>query len=261
VPNEQNVTGELKIDNQLFYFYDNSLDVVKYWSTATATLVYTDQYLGKSGRSDLKFHYVHNSGDQRRIDPSKSNIIDVYVLTTGYDNSYRSWLVGGTATEPLSPTSQSLEQNYSEFLNGIKAISDEIVYHPVKYKVLFGGKAPLALQGTFKAVRNANKITNDNNLKTRILSAINDFFALENWEFGQTFYFSELSTYVMNILTPDITNFVLVPKSDTGFGSLYEVSCLSNELLISGVGIADIEIIDSITASQLKASSSIITTT
>jgi len=259
--NEQSVTSELKIDNQLFYFYDSSLDVVKYWATATASLIYTDQYIGKSGRSDLKFHYVHNSGDQRRIDPSKSNIIDIYVLTTGYDTSYRSWLIGNTETEPLAPTSQSLEQNYSEFLNNIKAISDEIVYHPVKYKVLFGEKSSASLQGTFKAVRNANKITNDNNLKTRILTAISEFFALENWEFGQTFYFSELSTYVMNNLTPDITNFVLVPKTDTGFGSLYEVSCLSNELLVSGAGIADIEIIDAVTASQLKAPSTIITTT
>ena len=163
------------------------------------------------------------------------------------------------ATEPLTPTSQSLENNYGQSLELIKAISDEIIFHPVKYKILFGSKADLNLQAKFKAVKNPNKITTDNDLKTRILSAINSFFALENWDFGQTFYFSELSTYVMNLLTPDITNFVIVPTGNSNFGSYYEVTCLSNEIFISGAEIADIEIINAITASQLK-SSSIVTT-
>ena len=34
----------------------------------------------------------------------------------------------------------------------IKSLSDEIIYHPVKYKVLFGSKADTDLQGTFKVV-------------------------------------------------------------------------------------------------------------
>jgi hypothetical protein len=63
----------------------------------------------------------------------------------------------------------------------------------------------------------------------------------------------------MNLLTPDITNFVIVPKSNNNFGSLYEISCLSNEIFISGATASDIEIVDAITASQLK-SSSIVTT-
>jgi hypothetical protein len=162
--------------------------------------------------------------------------------------------------EPLVPTSQSLEQNYIEALTPIKAISDEIVFHPVKYKVLFGSEADINLQAKFKAVKNSNRPTTDNDLKTRILSSINEFFALENWEFGQSFYFSELSTYVMNNLTPDITNFVIVPVGNSGFGSLYEVACQSTELFVSGASIADIEIIDAITASQLKSTSLIVTT-
>lgn len=246
-------------DGDLFYFYSSDENIVKYWSTASSSLVYTESYFGRKGRSDLKFHYLHNSGDDRRIDPSKSNIVDVYVLTTSYDNEFRSWAAGLTSSEPLTPTSQSLENNYGQSLELIKAISDEIIFHPVKYKVLFGSKADLNLQAKFKAVKNPNKITTDNDLKTRILSAINSFFALENWDFGQTFYFSELSTYVMNLLTPDITNFVIVPTGNSNFGSYYEVTCLSNEIFISGAEIADIEIIDAITASQLK-SSSIVTT-
>lgn len=259
--NEQEVLPEDKIDGQLFYFTDPSIDVIKFWNQSTASFIFTEEYIARSGRSDLKFHYVHNSGEQRRIDPSKSNIIDIYVLTSSYDTDFRSWLKGNVSKEPLAPTSQSLSQNYREYLENIKAISDELVFHSVKYKVLFGGKAVSTLRCTFKAVRNSNRITNDNNLKTRILTAIDEFFSLENWEFGQTFYFSELSTYVMNIMTPDITNFIVVPTLETGFGSLYEVSCLPNELFVNGADITNIEIIDAVTSSQIKSSNTIITST
>lgn len=245
-------------DGALFYFYDPAVNVVNYWDKTEATLKYTDQYFGRRGRSDLKFHYVHNSGDEKRIDPSKSNVIDVYVLTNSYDNDVRSWLLGNSS-KPLPPTSAGLEQNYSEALNPIKAISDEIVFHPVKYKVLFGSNANINLQATFKAVRNSERTATDNDIKTRVLAAINEFFSLENWDFGQSFYFSELSTYVMNKLTPDITNFVIVPKGNSSFGSFYEVACQSDELFVSGAAISDIEVIESITASQLKSESVIVT--
>ena len=254
---EDYFTDIMKVDGSLYFFKDT--EVVKYWSNINSALIFSDLYFGRKGRRNLKFQYVHNSGDQRRLDPSKSNIIDIYLLTRNYDTSFRSYIIGNLFTEPLVPTSSSLEQNYSQYLEPIKAMSDEIIFHPVKYKILFGDKAPLTLQCTFKAVRNSSRITNDNNLKTRILSAIDDFFSLENWEFGQTFYFGELSAYVMNLLSPDINNFILVPKNNIGFGSLLEVTCLSNELFVNGAGIDNIEIIDAITAAQLQTNSTIVT--
>jgi hypothetical protein len=244
-------------NGDLFYFYDETINVVKQYSVDAvnieSTWVYQPNYFAYPGRSNLKFHYVHNSGEDRRIDPSKSNLMDVYLLTSQYDTDYRSWLSTGNGTEPLPPTSSSLSQNYSSKLDSIKTISDEIIFQPVKYKILFGSQAKVNLQATFKAVKNPYVPTSDNDLKTRILSAINDFFTLENWDFGQTFHFSELATYVMNLMTPDITNFVIVPKSNN-FGSLYEVTCLTNEIFISGATVSDIEIIDAITASQLNTS-------
>lgn len=242
------------VGGQLYYFYDISENVVKSYSTATSEFIYQPAYYAYPGRKELKFQYLHNSSEDRRIDPSKSNIMDVYLLTSAYDNAYRAWLSSGTGSAPLAPTSQSLEQNYASGLELIKTISDEIVFQPVKYKVLFGSKADINLQATFKAVKNPSIPVSDNELKTNILSAINQFFSLENWDFGQSFNFSELSTYVMNLLTPNIVNFVIVPKANA-FGSLYEISCLSNEIFISGATVSDIEIIDAITASQLKTSS------
>ncbi len=254
-PNEEsffadNLDRSLIESNSLYYFYE--YDVVKYWSTSTNSLILDSDYLGKIGRSDLKFQYFHNTNSDRRIDPSKTNIIDIYVLNLSYDLEFRNWLNGLVETEPLPPTSYNLTQNYKASLDNIKSISDEVIFHPVKYKVLFGNKADINLQATFKAVKNLDIITSDTDLRASILSAINDFFALENWNFGQTFYFSELSAYVMNKLTPYITNFLIVPTNGSNFGNLYEIFCQENEIFINGATISNIEIIDVITSSQLN---------
>jgi hypothetical protein len=120
----------------------------------------------------------------------------------------------------------------------------------VKYKVLFGNRAERNLQATFKAVRNNTRSVTDNEIKTKILETIEEFFRLENWSFGQSFYFSELSTYVMNRLTPDITNFIIVPNAEIPFGGLYEIFCENNQIFINGSTIENIEVIDAIPLNQ-----------
>jgi hypothetical protein len=120
--------------------------------------------------------------------------------------------------------------------------------------VLFGSKASPNLQATFKVVKNSEVVISDNDIKTRTLVAISEFFALENWDFGDNFYFSELSAYVMNKLSPNIVNFVIVPKN-TGlsFGSLYEIRSEKDQIFINSATMDDIEIISTITASQIKS--------
>jgi len=261
-PTEQDVPLVHKVNGQLFYFYNEDIDVVKRFDASIPTeFVLEPDYFARSGRKDLKFHYKHNSGDDRRLDPSKTNLIDIYLLTRDYDTQYRAWLASDSGIEPVPPTSSELEENYTASLEPIKAISDQLIYQPVKYKVLFGDKAVRNLQATFKAVRNPARSTTENELKTKILLAIENFFNLENWDFGQTFYFSELATYVMNSLTPDITNFILVPRAEVPFGSLYEIACQSNEIFVNGASVDDIEIIDAITSSQIRTTATIINST
>lgn len=258
-PSESDIAGT-PIDGTIFYFY--TTDVVKSYDASSGTYVLNTSYFAKLGRAGIKFHYMHNSGDERRIDPSKSNIIDIFVLTTAYDTAFRYYLQTGATTAPLAPTSQSLENNFAATLEPIKSISDTMVFHPASYKVLFGTQAAANLQATFKAVRNPARITSDNDLITKILVAINSFFSVSNWEFGQSFNFTELSTYVLNQMTPDILNFIIVPKNpNIPFGSLFEITCQPNELLISGATANDIEIIDSVTAAQINSVSPVITNT
>ena len=242
-------------EGQLFYFYGK--DVVKRFTLGEYRV--DTKYFAKVGRGYLKFHYTHNTGEERRIDPSKTNIMDVYVLTQAYDSAYRQWLTAGVGSEPLVPTSQSLENDFADSLDAIKSISDSLVYHSAKYKLLFGTKADSKLQGTFKVVRNPLRTTSDNDLKSRILAAINSYFSIDYFEFGETFYWSELLAYIMNIMSPDIVNIVIVPKdASLPFGSLFEVSCQPHEIFLSCASANDIEIIDALTAAEINAASAII---
>lgn len=242
-------------DERLVYFYDIDENYVKRVDKSTNTFILEPSYRANLGRNNLKFQYIHNASVDRRIDPSVSNIIDIFILTKSYDLEFRNYLRGFTNTEPEAPSSDDLRINFDADLNNIKTISDEIIYHPVAYKVLFGRTAPSKLQAIFKVVKNPNKSINDNNLKVRIINSINEFFDINNWDFGDTFYLSELITYVTNATAPDISNMVIVPKQeDQVFGSLFEIKSRSDEVFISGATVDDIEIVSAIIASEIKAS-------
>jgi hypothetical protein len=247
-------------DGQLIYFWDIDENRVKQINLTTNSLVYKPQYKANIGRMDLKFQYVHNASVDRRIDPSTSNIIDVYLLTRSYDTDYRNYLLGLNAA-PIVPSTDSLRVSFGSKLDSIKAISDEIIYHPVSYKVLFGSNAESKLQAQFKVVKNPNKTINDNDLKVRIITAINSFFDVNNWDFGDRFYLSEMVTYVINSVVPDVSNIVILPRQTSqSFGSLFEIQSKPNELFISGATVDDIEIVTAITASEVRANASTIIT-
>lgn len=245
-------------NGQVFYLEDEK--IFKINNRIQGTLDPTNEYKAYVGRDKLKFHYVHVADTNYRIDPSVSNIIDTYILTKNYDTEYRKFLNGTLPTMPLPPSSDELFRNYSQRINAIKSISDEVIYHPVKYKALFGNKADQNLQVTFKVVKNNELFININELKADIIDSIERFFSIENWDFGETFYFQELSTYIMNQLSPRIVSIVIVPRqTNLSFGSLFEVACNSDEIFASSAQVSDIEIIDQITETKLQAAGPIIT--
>lgn len=246
-------------DGQIFYFYN--LDIFKRYNASTMTLSVTGDYIAHVGRDKLKFHYVHTADSENRIDPSASNIMDTYLLTRGYDREFRLYLDRQLASKPLPPSTDQLFRSFGTSINQIKSISDEVIYHPVKYKVLFGSKANEDLQATFKAVKNPDIVLNDNDIKTRIISLINQYFAIENWDFGDTFFFQELAAFVMNRMAPDLVTFIIVPNQlEQAFGSLFEIRSEPDEIFISGANVSDVELIDEITATRLNANGRVVTT-
>ena len=99
-------------DGQLIYFYTIDEDAVKAVNRSTNTFDLDRSYRANIGRRNLKFQYIHNASVDRRIDPSSSNIIDVFLLTRSYDESYRIYLAGGTATAPEPPSTDSLRTTF-----------------------------------------------------------------------------------------------------------------------------------------------------
>ena len=249
---------------QLFYITSTQkFYVLSINASNEKTVTESTDYTTKTGRSDLLFQYTHNSPNNRRIDPSPTNIVDLFLLTTVFDNDYRNYVqdITGTVQKPTKPTTTELRDAYGE-LDNYKSISDTIVFNSVTYRPLFGTKAEEELQASFKVVKNRSTLISDNEIKARVISAVNEYFAIENWDFGDTFYFSELSAYLHNVLTPDVLSIIIVPRSATAsFGSLYQIQSQSDEIFISAATVNDVDVIDVITAAQLRASGTVINTT
>ncbi|WP_162828322.1 hypothetical protein, partial [Escherichia coli] len=108
---------------------------------------------------------------------------------------------------PLPPTEMQLRINYSEF-EQFKLFSDEIVWRPVKFKMLFGQTAIPELRARFKVVKLTGTSMSDGEIKSKVLQAIERFFDVNSWEFGETFYFTELAGYIHKQLINAISSVV-----------------------------------------------------
>lgn len=215
----------------------------------------TARYVVYTGRSGVQFHYKHNSPASRRIDPGTTNIIDMYVVTHAYYQAYQQYLRDSTQSiaEPAKPTVDELTLAY-QGLNDFKMVSDNIVLNSVTFKPLFGSKAIPEMQAFIKVVRNSKVNVSDSEIKSKVVRAINEYFTIEKWEFGDTFYFSELASFLHKELGGIISSAILVPKSQTQkFGALLEIKAAPNEIFVSAITVNDIEVIDTITNGNIRA--------
>ena len=244
----------LYLTGQLFYI--PAVDTFYQLTISGEAYVVTEVtgYSAKVGRQDLYFQYRHSSPNNRRIDPSPNNIVDLYILTKAYATEYLAWLqdTTETLTEPIAPTPEVLGTDYST-LENYKTVSDTVIYNPAKFKPIFGSKAEASLQATFKVVKSYGVVISDNDVKTSVIAAINTYFDLNNWDFGETFYFSELSAYLHSVLAPNIASISIVPNSATEtFGSLLQINAEYNEIIVSAATVDNVQIITAITAAQLN---------
>jgi hypothetical protein len=211
-------------------------------------------------RSSLYFQYKHNSPGQNRINPTSVNLIDLYILTADYATSYFNWLrdMSGKISEPVAPTSSSLEIAYST-LDNYKTTSDSLIYNPAKFKPLFGAKADPNLRARFQVVINPAVSITANEVKTQVISAVNKYFEVSNWDFGETFYFSELAAYLHTTLVPNISSVLIVP-ADTSlvFGNYFQINAEPWEIITSAATVDDVDIISAVTAAQLNLGNTLI---
>ena len=211
-------------------------------------------------RSGLYFQYKHNSPSRNRIDPTPVNIVDLYILTADYAVEYINWLrdLTGTITEPVPPTSSSLEIAYDS-LNNYKTVGDSLIFNPAQFKPLFGSKAAVNLRARFQVVKNPSVSITDNEIKSQVITAINTYFDVNNWSFGDTFYFSELAAYLHTTLAPNISSVLIVPADDTMvFGNYFQINAMPWEIITSAATVDNIDIISAVTAAQLNLGNTLI---
>lgn len=212
--------------------------------------------------TNIYFQYKHNAPARSRIDPTPINLIDLYILTASYTSSYISWLrdLTGSMTEPSPPTSSSLEIAYAT-LDNYKTVSDTIVYNPAKFKPLFGAKADPSVQARFQVVINPITGITENEIKTQTVSAINDYFDPSNWDFGDTFYFSELAAYLHTTLAPNLSSIIIVPASNSlVFGNYFQINSEPWEIITSAATVNDIEVVSAVTAATLNLGNTLLGT-
>lgn len=132
-------------------------------------------------------------------------------------------------------------------------ISDTVVLHPGKFRLLFGSLAEPQLRAKFKIVRTPNSTLSNERIKSEVLNVINTYFDIDGWDFGDTFYATELISHIHTRLQGEISSAVLVPMySANSFGSLFTVEAGLDEILQSSAQLSDIEIVESLTPTVMR---------
>jgi hypothetical protein len=189
-----------------------------------------------------------------RIDPGTTNIIDLYVVTNEYYVAYQNYIrdVTGTVPEPTPPTIDSLTTTYSG-LQEYKMISDSVILNSVEFKPLFGEKAPTELRATIKVIRAANSTASVSEIKNLVVQNLNNYFTLDKWDFGDTFYFSELAAYLHAEMGGIISSVVLVPLNpQKSFGDLYEIRSTPSQIFVNAANVNNIEVIEALTSTNIR---------
>jgi len=206
----------------------------------------------ENGKEGINFAWFHRTPRYHLIDPASSNIVDMYVITRGYARNLRLWLNGNLSAEPEAPTPFQLRGDYQELLEN-KMISDTVILHPGNIKILFGSNAATEVQATIKVIRSADRSLSNNQIKTSIVDAVIEFFDIRLWEFGETFYFSELSAFIHSTLPTALDSVVLVPILNTNeFGDLYQVLSREDEIIQVDFTVDQVEIVESLDPQTLR---------
>lgn len=216
-----------------------------------------DSYIYRLGRAKLRFQWNHYAPLDNRIDPAVSSLIDVFVLDRSYDTELRRWVNNNDTIEnlPVPPSPQQLKIDFAE-IEANKMLTDQIIWRPVTYKLLFGQRSNAEYRAKFKVVKVDGTTLSDGEIKSRVIAAINDYFAVNNWDFGETFYFTEMAAYIHSRLVTSIASITIVPTSNEArFGNLFQIKAEPNEILISAATVNDVEIISNLNNVNLRIGS------
>ena len=246
VPNDPSVITRIIQNNDLYLKEVPFIDAPGQYTMTPAP--YAVGVIGPiNGRTNLKVQHNHVPLRDNRVDATTTNIIDMFVLTSEYNTAYRTWVASGanTTTKPLSLTSFGLEKLMSAVIP-YKSISDSVVFHPVNYKVIFGKNAELRNQVTIRITKSDTTRISDAEIRSRVIGAIDSYFNIDNWDFGETFYFTDMASWVHKTLAGVISSIALIPKQrNLTTNDMFQIPCDDDEIFISSATVNDVEIVTS----------------
>jgi hypothetical protein len=205
-----------------------------------------------SGRSGLNFMWLHHTPSYYLVDPAASNLIDFFIITKGYYLAVKQWLSDPLAPAPKAPTALDLRTTYGYLLNNAM-ISDTVVLNPGNIKILFGPKADPILQASFLVIRSDQSLLTDNQIKTIIVAAIQNFFDISYWELGETFFATELIAMIHMMLPADISSVTLVPAlPQSHYGNLFQIAAREDEVFYPDISVDNIQLVSRYTTTNLN---------
>jgi hypothetical protein len=82
---------------------------------------------------------------------------------------------------------------------------------------------------------------------------MNEYFSIDKWDFGDTFYFSELASYLHDQMGGVISSVVLVPLDpQKSFGDLYEIRSAPSQIFVNAATVNNIEVIEALTSTNIR---------
>ena len=243
VDEEGNLLDSKEVVHGFLYYYDATSKTLELKRNNI-------DYVVTNGIKDITFLWKHYPTTDYVIDPCPTNIIDMFVLTNTYYNVVQEWIQNGKkGAFPKAPSAYELKGVFQS-LEANKMISDAIVWHPITYKLVFGDNGDVDTHCIFKVIKNDSTMS-DNEVKKQVIQCVDNYF--KSMEVGETFYFTQLSSYVQTQLVDLIKTIVIVPTDTSNkFGDLFQIKCNENEIILSTATLDDVEIISTITSDNIR---------
>ena len=178
------------------------------------------------------------------------------MLEQSYATAYQQWITDttGQISKPTPPTTDTLSNDFSG-LNNYKMVADEMIFNSAQFVPLFGSKADTSVQATFVAVSNPNSSVSAGEVASQVITAVNNYFAIGNFKFGQTFYWSQLSNYILSQLGNTINAINLVPiAGNLSYGALEQITCNPYEIFVSCATVQTVSVVTSLNNLNLRIS-------
>ena len=99
---------------------------------------------------------------------------------------------------------------------------------------------------TIRVTKSDGTKISDAEIRSKVITSINSYFDFNNWDFGETYYFTDMASWVHKQLGGVISSIVLMPlQSGLTPNDLFQIKCDPNEMFISSATVNDVEIISS----------------